>query len=160
LLSRFGTGVSRRLRRLRLEAESALRRARVLDLAERGRNRQALNQIEMLERRWKAFDPAVDLPFRLMLIKGYLYGANKQDGLAIDALAKAHRLIEASSGLDATEKEYLKCYASVCGLRSVRRLRQQDTAGFSVDFARVSLDVSPRLKRAYPLRQHPDWREA
>jgi hypothetical protein len=155
---RFRAGFSRHLRRL--EAESALRRARVLELAERGHNRQALNQIEVLERRWKAFDPEIGLPVRLMLIKGYLYGANKQDGLAIDTLAKACRLIDAAAGLDAKEKEYLKCYASVCALRSARRLRQPDTSGFSVDFARVSLAVSARLKRAYPLRQHPDWREA
>jgi len=156
--SRFHAGLARLVRRLRLEAESAVRRARVLDLAERGRNRQALNQIETIERRWKAFDPTADLPLRLLLIKGYLHGASKQDGQAIDTLSRACRLIHASSGFDKNEKEYLKCYASVCGLRSVRRLRQQNTAGFHVDFGRVSLDVSARLKRLYPLRQHPDWR--
>jgi hypothetical protein len=156
--ARFYAGVARRLGRLRLQAESAMRRARALDLAERGRNRQALNQIEAIERRWKAFDPAANLPLRLLLIKGYLHGANKQDGQAIDALSLASRLIDASARFDAKEKEYLKCYASVCGLRSVRRLRQQNTAGFHVDFGRVSLDVGAGLKRLYPLRQHPKWR--
>lgn len=130
----------------------------MLDLAERGSNRKALNRIEVIERRWKAFDPAADLPLRLLLIKGYLHGVNKEDGQAIESFAKAFQMIEEAEGLDDSEKEYLLCYASVCALRSVRRLRLPNTLGFRVEFDRVSLDVSPSLKRHYPLRQHPEWR--
>jgi hypothetical protein len=146
--------------RVYLAVHGRIRGLRALGLAQAGRHREAIGEIEAIERRRRAIDPAAALPLRLLLFKGFLYCASKQDEQAVETLAAACRLIEQSPALDANEKAYLTCYASVCGLRSARRLRQPDPAGFHVDFARVSLDVDRRLKRSFPLRQHPQWVEA
>jgi hypothetical protein len=146
--------------RVYLEVHGRIRGLRAAEFAQAGRHKEALGEIEAIERRRKAIDPQAALPIRLLLFKGFLYCASKQDEQAVEALATACRRIDESRALDAHEKEYLKCYASVCGLRSARRLRQPDATGFHVDFARVSLDVDRRLRRRFPLRQHPDWVEA
>lgn len=118
--------------------------------------------LDKMERIRETVPPSV----KDMLFEGYLLYANGQDKLAIERLAKAHRILSETATVSDSETRYLQTYASFFGLRALKLLdddrKRYDEIGkiFEMGFNKIDLTQIPRnLRRIFPLRDHPDWVE-
>lgn len=113
-----------------------------------------VNALELIEKIEKEFP----VKGEIKLFKGYLYYALSDYEPAINYLTLSCNEIEESENYSADEKEYLKCYASVFGLKCIEKLGREIPCCFQVDYDSISLNkISKELKNNFPLRLHPEW---
>jgi len=119
-------------------------------------NEEYLDALELMEN----IENIIPLKGEMKLFKGFLHYALGEDKVATALLSASCNEIDESECYTENEKKYLKCYASVFGLRCLEKTDSKTTSCFQVNYDLISLcKVSNALKNNYPLRLHPEWKD-
>lgn len=121
----------------------------------------ALERVRKIQKLMERIDKDVPLKKEVDVLEGFLHYAEGDFSKAVDLLVGAIKKIDTSDRDPRADKDYLKCYASVWGLKSLEEGGIERETNFVVNYGSVHLDkVSMRLRRNFPLRDHPDWDES
>jgi hypothetical protein len=129
---------------------------KALSLTSESQYGQALHYLQLVEKHLPA-NEGERYRFYRQLLKGYVLGGLGRRDEALKTLSEFQRDVTAL-GYETDELKYLRCYAASVG-NDILKSSGAGQPPFSIDHAGFDLSKVPsHVRRHFPLRYHPRWR--